>query len=139
MPTIAIDKDTFDVWGKHTHVTVDFTFDASYPAGGEALAARDFMMTTIKEVMVVGGNAAAGRLLFHYDTTNKKLMCLYPTGGVTASPAALADPFAVASAVGADTITIDPIAITPGRGKEVVDTTDLSTITVRLQVIGLGT
>lgn len=153
MPTITIDKDSFDVWGKHTHVQADFTFDSSYPAGGEALAAGDFMMKTIKGVQVVGQNAAAGRMMFSYDNTNKKLMCFYPTGGASASPGSLADPVpstpVLAHASGGVTVTSSAATMpdhaatagtqAPGRGKEVLDTTDLSTLTVRLMVIGLGT
>lgn len=133
MPTIVIDKDSFDVWGKHPRILADFTFDASYPAGGEPLVASAFGMKLLKTVEKVGGNAAAGRLLFHFDTENVKLMCFYPTGGAQDSPAALADPDL--SAGGAT----DNDSLIPGQGKEVLDTTDLSTITVRLQVTGLGT
>lgn len=153
MPTITIDKDSFDVWGKHTHVQADFTFDASYPAGGEALVAGEFMMKTIKGVQVVGKNAAAGRMMFSFDNVNKKLMCFYPTGGATASPGSLADPvpstpvlthvtdstpvLSTAAQMPSHAATAGTQA--PGRGKEVLATTDLSTLTVRLMVIGLGT
>lgn len=138
MPTITIDKDTFDIWGKTTVVQATFLFDASYPSGGETLNASDFMMKVIKGVEIVGKNAAAGRMMFSYDTANKKLMCFYPTGGATAAPGALADPISTTGAATASAVDATQPNITPGRGKEVLATTDLSSLSVELLVRGLG-
>ncbi len=136
--TITKVADTEQSLGRLKMVVVDITFDSSYPAGGEAISASEAFMRRIIGVKPVGGNAAAGALGCHWDTTNNKLMLFYPTGGATASPAAIGDPKAVANTAGADTITADPVPITPGQGKELLATTDASSITVRCLVFGEG-
>lgn len=129
-------SDGDDVWGRHRSWIGDVTFDASYPAGGEAVTAADFLMGSLMGVYVLGGNAAAAVYLMHFDTANDKLMLAYPTGGATAAPAAVADPVAVVT-TGA-LATADPAAeITPGRGKELLAATDASTLTFRVLAIGL--
>jgi hypothetical protein len=125
--TIAKNKRGPEVHGSRKIVYADLTLDNSYPTGGYALTAAQFAARKIEFVEVVGGNAAAGRLLFHWDSTNKKLIALYPTGGAAASPAALADPAITAGGTGQNPVI-------PGRGKEVANATDLSTITVSVRV-----
>jgi hypothetical protein len=131
--------------GKLRVESYDVTFDASYPAGGEpfneALIGGK-LFKEIEGVSFVGGNAASAAYLFQWDTTNKKIIVSYPTGGGT-SPAAVADPVvAVTVPAGATPVTSDAAqpdlveVLTPGRGKEVAAATDLTSLTVRVQVVG---
>ncbi len=133
--TIADVADSEDVFGKHRTLVSDITGDASYPAGGYPVTAADFGIRRIYGMKFIGGNAASGALLPHFDTTNSKIMFLYPTGGGAASPAALADPVGATGAV-AVTSSAATLPFVPGRGKELAAATSLTTITVRAWILG---
>ncbi|KKK50096.1 hypothetical protein LCGC14_3128430 [marine sediment metagenome] len=128
--TVAIKRN--EIFGARRVVFADVTFDASYPTGGE-LGLEALLNMGGFDFLLAAPNKG---LMFEYDFTNKKLMAFYPTGGATAAPTTLAAPKGVASAAGADTITIDPVPITPGQAKEVGSTADLSTVVTRVMAIG---
>lgn len=111
---------------------LDVTLSSSYPTGGESITPADF---GLNDIIVVIPQGSSG-LLFEYDYANQKLLAKYPTGGATASPAALAAPTVTTGASTASAVNATTPAITPGQGKEVLNTTDLSTITVRLVAFG---
>ena len=149
--TQTLNKDALDVWGKQRVAVAELVLDNSYPAGGYTLSPEAFGLKTIRGVLCVGGNAAAARLIYWWDTANQKFMVHYPTGGATASPAALADPVPstpiLAHAPGATPVTSTAATMpdhaatagtqAPGQGKEVLATTDLTTITVSVWVFGI--
>ncbi len=138
--TVTLDKDTLDSWGKARVAIATVTGDAAgylTASGGIVLEASQFGMKVLRGLYVIAANPVAAGLIAAYDPAAKGLRVFYPTGGAMASPAALADPKAVASNVGADTITIDPVPITPGQGKEVADATDLTTATWTVLAVGI--
>lgn len=119
----------------------DVTFDSSYPTGGElfdhtTIAGRYFK--AIAGVQMVGGNAAAAAYLHQWNSTTRKLQIFYPTGG-SATPAALADP---TTTVPSGAVTVTSAAAQPdlvetaGRGKELANATDASTLSIRVLVFG---
>lgn len=136
--TITPVSDSEDIWGKHRVRQFDVTGDAAgYLAGGYGFAASDVGFRRLTGVKVIGGNAVAARLIAFWDSTNQKIMFLYPSGGGAASPAALADPAVAAGAVAVTSAAANGAAdLVPGRGKEVADATDLSGVTVRVLAIG---
>lgn len=130
-------------FGKLRAAFWDVTFDASYPAGGELLGPSQFpgrYYKAIAGVQLVGQDAEAAALLISWNQETQKLQVFYPTGGENASPAALADPNAGVDAGGVAVTSTAAngqiVTQTPGRGKEVLATTDLSTVKVRLLVFG---
>lgn len=136
--TVTKVSDFEEKFAKLKVAVVDVTFDTSYPNNGEGadpvrLAAG--LRSEIVGCTCIGGNAAAGGVLIHYDSVNNKLMLFYPTGGGAAAPTTLADPAALASNSGGDTITL-AIPITPGIAKQLGNTADASTLTYRLLVWG---
>jgi hypothetical protein len=128
----------------------DVTLDNAYPTGGYAITPSSLALTNILGIKVIGGNPAAAVLKYHWDTTNQKLICLYPTGGANASPAALADPAGTianatipaggttvtSTAANGAIVTVPNPVLTPGRAKEVAANTNLSSITVRILAFG---
>lgn len=107
----------------------DVTFSSSYTTGGELVTPDDVGLLDVVGAKFVGGNAASARLNYRYDTVNRKILVLFPTGGAGVSPTTLIDP-AVAAGAGAST------TINPGLSKEVGATTNLTTITVRCVFLG---
>lgn len=91
---VTINADTKQLFkmGSKNACLCDVTGDASYPAGGYAIDPVLLGMSKIEGCMCLGGNAAGGTVLPHWDIANAKLMAIYPTGGAAASPAALAAP-----------------------------------------------
>ena len=134
--TLAKVDGSEDVWGKHRRVVYDVTLDSSYPAGGEAITAAEVGLRVIEGARFIGFNAAASLMLLAWDPTNGKVIVNYPTGGATAAPAALADPISTTGASTASAVDATQPNITPGRGKEVLATTDLSTLVTRMEFIG---
>src|SRR6185437_12020102 len=131
--TITIVKDYANVsLGNLRGTLADVALDTSYPAGGYAIAASALALRNILGADVKGGNPAAKVLLYHWDTTNGKLMCIFPSGGGGAAPTSLAN---AAIATGATTVTSAAANgasdLLPGQGVEVGATANLSTITVR--------
>lgn len=112
----------------------DVALDTSYPTGGYSILGKDIGgLLEIIGVDFLGGNPGSGVLIYQWDNTNNKLMVFYPSGGGAASPAALADPAITAGAVAVTSTAANGSAdLTPGRGKEVANTTNLSTLTIRL-------
>src|SRR4030067_1074317 len=107
----------------------------SYPANGESFTPA---MVGLKEFVFVDVHPideVAGKLLYAYDYTNQKIVVLYPTGGTGAGPGALGDPIIEA---GTTAVTGSGATgkFTPGRGIEIGDTTDLTTVDLRVRVVG---
>ena len=128
-----------DVFGSQRISVVDVTGDAAYPTGGYAPTPGDVGLQNIDGALQIGGNPASALLKAHWDTTNKKTMFVYPTGGAGAAPAALGAPTATpaAGATAVNSTAAQPaIPINPGEGAEVANNTDLSTITVRMMFFG---
>ncbi len=86
--------------------------------------------------IIISENAAAAVLTGGFNAATGKLIVAYPTGGATASPAALGDPISTSGASTASAVDATQPNITPGRGKEVLNSTDLSSCTWRLMMIG---
>lgn len=110
---------------------VDVTFDSSYPTGGETLAASLVDLNKIEFVLA----APAAGLVFEYDHANDKLKAIFPSGGVDAAPTSLSAP----TITGTGTAVTGATAageFTPGIGKEVGNTADLSSVTTRVLVVG---
>ena len=122
--------------GSEYGVVADFTFDSTYPTGGEPvdLVALGFPNDSC-DFMIA---APAGGLIFEYVRSTKKLIAKYPTGG-GAVPAALGAP-TVAVPAGATTVTSSAaqpnLTETAGIGVEVANATNLSTITTQIFAIG---
>lgn len=136
--TISFVKGSDGHFGALRSMLMDITFDASYPTGGEAIAASDVGLKAIEGMDRFGGNAAGGALLAHWDTTNKKLMLFYPSGG-SATPATIIAPATTVPAGGTavtSTAAQPDLVETAGIGKELANATDASTITVRMFIIG---
>lgn len=138
--TITPVKGTEWVAGRLRGQLFDVTFDNSYVAGGMAVTGREFNLgpgNSLLGMRFVGGNIASGALLFAFDHANSKIVCLYPSGGGAASPAALADPAITAGGVAVTSAAANGAAdLTPGRGKEVAAATNLTTISVRVDAFG---
>ena len=72
--------------GGYTRMVVEYTGPSSYTAGGETLDPVPLVgSNTILGAVKLGGNAAAGAYLIHWDTGNSKLMILDPTTGAEVS------------------------------------------------------
>ena len=106
--------------------------DSSYPTGGYAITAANFLFSSTIYLANLG---EGGGIVAEWDRTNSKIKMVYPTGGVAASPAAIGQP---SIAAGSTTVTSTQATaqIIPGQGKEVGNTTDLSTITVQAFCLG---
>lgn len=108
---------------------------SSYNTGGMAVTAANFEFPgTIAELDL----GPTGGLIFEWDKTNGKVKAYYPTGGATASPAATGDPKVSTGASTASAVNATSPALTPGLGKEVAASTDLSasTFTTRFRAEG---
>ncbi len=107
-------------------------FDSSYPTGGEAITAANFGFGSTIYILSMNPN---GGVVPEFDKTNSKIKAYYPTGGATTAPSTLAAPLVTA---GSTTVTSTSATgvLTPGIGKDVGSTADLSTIT--FQVFALG-
>lgn len=156
--TIAkVDKPT------RPYTILDFTGSTSYPALGEPVAPSDFGFTTLDHILP--GIAISGAFILDvvYDPTNSSLRFYYPTGGATAAPAVAAAPVSAAPGTGTFVVTttpdagavavtgsaakpalvgvitgaLAPGAVTPGAGKEVPTTMDISGFKVRLLAFGV--
>ncbi len=111
------------------------TFDASYPAGGEALTPENLGLHTIDHIDV---RTALG-FSFDYDHATAKLKAYCPGVVVGAAGAVAVDDFPL-SGVGASAISISLSAGATtqrfGGQVEVADTVDLSTVASRFIAIG---
>lgn len=153
--------DGNDVWGRTLIKIVDITLDSSYPlTNGYVIQASDVGMKGLFGAKVIGGNKASGAVLPAIDLgtvagappTSAILRLFLPTGGGTA-PATLTAPVggtagALTVAAGATPVTSTAAngagivtqaaggAFVAGIGKEVGNTTDVSSIIVRVLFIG---
>ena len=132
--------DVSTVYGNKYIDTYDVTFDTSYPAGGEAILPKELGRGEILGAKILGGNAAAAVLLYHWVVTTYKLMAMFPTGGGATAPTSLTAPVvAVTVPSGATAVTSTAAqpdlteTFTPGQAKEVGATIDLSSITLRIE------
>ena len=115
----------------------DITFDSSYATGGESLTPAQFGLVSIDLVLA----ETASGYMFQYDYTNSKLKAFYPRAAIT-------DTLAIsAHAAGATPVTSDAATmaahtlsgvagVAAGAGAEVTATTNLSSVVVRIIVIG---
>jgi hypothetical protein len=131
MATLANVADT--IHGNMRVAFRDVTFSNSYATGGESITPAQVGVNKIFQVLPDQGVSG---LLFNYDYVNSKLKATYPTGGATASPAALAAPQVTTGASTASAVNATTPALTPGQGKEVAAATDLSSVVVRTRFIG---
>ena len=117
---------------------VDIAGPSSYATGGDPVKVSGF--SNVFGMIHCGGNPAAAGVIAHFDDVNQKLIYYYPTGGGNSSPGSLADPAATVP-TGATAVTSTSaqptLPITPGRGKEVAASTDLSSLTNRYLVFGV--
>lgn len=127
---------TLSTRGHRREALVDIACDTSYVTGGYSITPSLIagFNARIDAVEPVTGN---GGLIAEWDTTNNKLKVLYPTGGGAAAPAALAAPIVTSGASTASAVSATTPTLTPGIGKEVLNTTNLSTITFRCWVTGV--
>lgn len=131
--------------GNLREVVADVTMDSSYASAGEPITPSAFGLSAIHYVAASSAVDGSGNfLLFGWDATNSKLRAFYPSGGGAASPAAVAQPVSsVVPDTGSTTMTgsvAKPVLTatkTPGAGKEVLATTDLSGFVVRVRVVGV--
>lgn len=128
--------DGEDIWGRTRVRFVDITLDNSYPlTNGYVINAQDVGMKGIFGAKVIGGNKASGAILPTIDLgtvagappTSAILRAFLPTGGASA-PATLTAPI-VSGGAGASTLVA-------GIGKEVGNTTDMTSIIIRVMFIG---
>lgn len=129
--SVSLAGDWLESTGSRRAVSGKITFDAAYATGGEALTPANIGLGVIDRIEF---NQAIGGLVFRYDYAAQKLMAFYPSGGASA-PAALADPIAAAGAV-AVTSSAATAPLVAGRGKEVANATDLSSIVVEFRAYG---
>jgi hypothetical protein len=103
---------TREVVGRQRSITSSVTFDSSYPTGGEAVTAANFGLSVIDDVIVHGPamNTDVTRAVpVSFKSSTSKLVAYGYDGDDTGAVAGL---------------------------KEIPNTTDLSTYTVRITVLG---
>lgn len=111
---------------------VEYTCDNSYPTGGYTLV-LPAGLSTITALVPLSANAVG--LLVHWDQANQKILLFFPTGSTLAAGTTLADPIinAGGTAVTGSAAT-GPFAA--GRGKQLGNTTDASTVKIYCLMIG---
>jgi len=134
----TVTADLVSVSGNMRVGVYSLTFDTSYGTGGDALTPSALGLSEILFMVVAPKNEAAGKMIYRWDYANNKLQVFYPTGG--SAPATLGAP-AFTTTSGATAVTGSAAvnaAITEvgGIGVEVADTTDLSTLIVKVFVVG---
>lgn len=128
-PAVAVDL----MW-----VAADITFDSSYPAGGESLTAADLGFTAIEPYAKIVQLVAtpSGGFGFEYDFSNAKLKVRVPgvaigdAGSATLDDYPLSGTGATATSIGLKNDATSPVRFGPQQ--EVVDTANLSSVTVRV-------
>lgn len=139
--------------------------DEAYPEGGYLLTARDFGFTELSGVICQKVRSGEQHLGAVWDPDTEKLLVFYPTGGTGPVSTSPADPTldSVTDLVMAETkmqqepyasmgrapgveldlelegsgLVIDTSTdLSPGGGKECIEGTDLSAVTVRVMGIG---
>lgn len=110
------------------------TLSSSYAANGDTCTPAQFGLTSIS--LILFDYHAAG-LLFSYDYSAGKLKAFYPTGGATTAPStATAVPQVTTGVATASAVNATTPALTPGVGKEVAATADLSGVTIHVVAFG---
>lgn len=120
------------------YAVASIALDASYPTGGEVLTAANFGFDNTVDMVICGPALASSNFLqAAFDPTTSKLQVFYPVGGTAAAPTTVAQPVAtVVPDAGATTMTGSAAkptltaTTTPGAGKEVGSTADLSAFTI---------
>lgn len=122
------------VFGDRRYVTADVTFSTSYAAGGDTglLALLGLKTTDWLKAENKSG------LQFEWDEANGLLLAIFPSGGDTTSPTALDDPIVTAGSDTASAVEGTTPLITPGVGKEVAATADLSALVGAVRVAAVG-
>lgn len=116
----------------------DVTFDSSYPTGGELLAPELLGLHSL-DFFEVDANPG---YTFKYDYTNKKILVYFPRGAISSTLAVSAH------ASGATPVTSDGATmaahtltgvagVAAGAGQEVTNTTNLSTLSIRILAMGV--
>lgn len=146
---LTISEVRRSVFGNRRIQVLDLTFDTSYATGGLALTPAALGMQEFD--MVLAGTAAG--YMFEFDYVNNKLTAVHPRAAITGTLAATAGTLAGSIPAGATGVTSDaaqPVVgmtgapaltgvagVTAGAGAEVPATTNLSTVKVRVIVIGI--
>lgn len=91
--TVTIDER--DVWGSHQVRWGSVQFDSSYPTGGEAVAAADFQLSELKEIVVHSADDATYRPVWDAANDKIKLYVEDGTSGIEAEAANTSDQSAV--------------------------------------------
>lgn len=121
-------------------VLASLLLDAAYPVAGYAITPAMFSLTRFKpaasgvalvdpQVRNISGQVVNMRIV------GQLLLASYTTGGATASPATPAAPIVTAGATPV-TSTAATGVLTPGVGKDFVNASDLSTVTVLVEAYG---
>ena len=116
----TLSEDTF---GRHRVRFVDVTFDTSYDAGGESLTPGSVALAEIVGATILGNNSG---FLVAFDATARKLKVFNTLAAHTH----------VENTAAAYTQNAVTGAATAAAAGEVAAATDLSSVTVRLLVLG---
>lgn len=144
---MGLQRPFVDQWneGPITKIVANYTLQTSYAAGGVAITPGELGMSKILGINVLGVNTAGIGLNHVWNKQTAKLMAIFPTGGAAASPTTLIQPatgVVVAVPAGGVAVTSDAaqpdlaetVTQTPGLGKEVAATADLSSIELALEI-----
>ena len=137
----TVTADAVSIFGNMRVGVYSLTFDSSYATGGEAITASELGLSEILFALPAPKNAASGELIYRFDYTaaTHKIQVFYPTGGAAAAASLVAPAFVTTS--GATTVTgsaatLAGINEVAGKGTEVTSATDLSTVIIKLFVVG---
>lgn len=92
---LSVTIDDRDVWGSHQVRWGRITFDSSYPTGGEAIAAADFQLAELKNVVVHSADVATYRPVWDQSASKILLYIEDGTSGIEAQAANTSDQSAV--------------------------------------------
>ncbi len=123
---------TTDVVGNKRMHTGTGTLSASYAANGDTFTALALGLMTVDHLSIEG----SGAIMFEPDVANLKIKAIFPTGGATTAPTTQANPIVTTGASSATAVDAVTPNITPGKGKEVAATANLTAVTFRWSAIG---
>jgi hypothetical protein len=123
--SLTISGLTQTVVGDLAYVSGSLAYDSSYPTGGESFAPTDVGLSSFDLVLC----SPTKGVIFEYDYANSKLKAVFPTGGGGTPASALAVPKVSSGSSSASAVDATTPTITPGVGKEVASTQNLSTLT----------
>ena len=130
--TVAI-TNQFPAGGPLRLITGTLTMSNSYAAGGDTCPASAFGCSSMSLVLL---EAVKAGVAFTYDHTNSKVIAYYPTGGSVTAPTSVSAVPVGESGATPVTSSAATLPITPGVGKEVGATADLSTVVLRFVAYG---